>query len=389
MTAFYFFYILYGATQGLLVLQLANGLLEPKRMGRQYRIGQAAVILLIAALCPGNLTKNEIGFPSVLLPDILVSTVGTLILYRCGILNAVCLNIMGWTGITLTELFPRTFLTLLLRTIGKQDLNLLTVCLANSWYPILWSIAAILAGLAWNKSFSGKKQTLAEYQQILPPLTILAVVVLLCLRLLPEPLLIQWVIFLFCCLLLFIALLAGIWKHDTNIENRMLQMKMSLLEDKYQTLLENNSEHAILVHDIRNHLRTVSTMLEQKKPEEAAQYLFQLNGEIETGASVTWSNHEMLDLILNMKFREARKAQIAVDCHCDDMKALTLKPAQVCALFSNLLDNAIEANMKCPPGTKRWIVLKCTRREKMLVVSLSNPVTKPVSASAGDRKSVV
>ncbi|HBA47318.1 MAG TPA: hypothetical protein DCZ91_05875 [Lachnospiraceae bacterium] len=58
------------------------------------------------------------------------------------------------------------------------------------------------------------------------------------------------------------------------------------------------------------------------------------------------------------------------------MSGLALSSVEICALFSNLLDNAIEANRKCPAGMERRISLLCARREKMLMISLSNSMEK-------------
>jgi sensor histidine kinase regulating citrate/malate metabolism len=54
------------------------------------------------------------------------------------------------------------------------------------------------------------------------------------------------------------------------------------------------------------------------------------------------------------------------------MSEMVLQPIEICALFSNLLDNAIEANQKLPSGQERWINLSCIRKNKILVISLSN-----------------
>lgn len=46
---------------------------------------------------------------------------------------------------------------------------------------------------------------------------------------------------------------------------------------------------------------------------------------------------------------------------------------EICALFSNILDNAIEANQKISEGAARWIKLGIARKGQMLVIAASNP----------------
>ena len=83
-------------------------------------------------------------------------------------------------------------------------------------------------------------------------------------------------------------------------------------------------------------------------------------------------NHDLLNLILNQKFQEAEDAGISLQYEMADMSGLQLKPTEICALFSNLLDNAIEANQKIAGGMERWIKLVCTRKEQILIIYISN-----------------
>ncbi|MCI8692456.1 MAG: sensor histidine kinase [Lachnospiraceae bacterium] len=183
----------------------------------------------------------------------------------------------------------------------------------------------------------------------------------------------QWAVFLLCCILLYLVILISMVLEEVKIERERQEVKSYMLERQYQELLEIHREHGILVHDVKNHMRMIEAMIEHGRTEEAAAYISRILGELSRGRDVIWSNHESMNLILNMKFREARKAQIRVECHCDDMSGLALSLVKICALFSNLLDNAIEANKKCPADMERRIVLICARREKMLMISLSNP----------------
>lgn len=85
-------------------------------------------------------------------------------------------------------------------------------------------------------------------------------------------------------------------------------------------------------------------------------------------------NHELLNLILNRKFQEAESFGITVEYRFDDMCGLLLTQMEVCALFTNILDNAIEAIQALAEEKGRWIQLDCARKGRMLVISESNPM---------------
>lgn len=178
--------------------------------------------------------------------------------------------------------------------------------------------------------------------------------------------------FLLCCILLFLAGLAFLAKQEADFENHMLLLKATMLERQFQELLEPYRERMILIHDMKNHMRSIGEMIKQGKTENAEDYVSQITRELAGRKNAVWSNHNLMNIILNAKFEEAENAQIKVSCSCDDMSGLTLSSIEMCALFANLLDNAVEAARKCPPDREPRINLQCAKRERMLILSLSN-----------------
>lgn len=121
-------------------------------------------------------------------------------------------------------------------------------------------------------------------------------------------------------------------KHRIEETERAQQRKIEMLEGNYRMLLEIYREREIHVHDMKNHMRAIEAMLENAQVESAVTYIRQIVGDMNRGAKIAWTNHEMLDMVLNMKFQEARKEQIEVQCRCDDMSGLLLSSAEICAL---------------------------------------------------------
>lgn len=184
----------------------------------------------------------------------------------------------------------------------------------------------------------------------------------------------EWLICLLAvCTLLLAAGLYGM-NRKSKKENRMWQLKIDLLENNYQALLGIYEKKSVLVHDMKNHLLAMAKMLEDGQKEEILAYIAQMTGEIRKSGNVVCTNHKILDSILNRKIQEAREAQIEIQCAYDDMRNLKLTLSEICSLFANLLDNAIEATEKCPVGTERRIDVACRKHGKMLVVSVSNSV---------------
>lgn len=180
-------------------------------------------------------------------------------------------------------------------------------------------------------------------------------------------------------LLCSVVLLMLLWVKSIKYKRaegmkQIMQMKIEMLEKNFHILQAEYQERTAIVHDMKNHLRAIGGMVEKGHTKEAMAYISEITGKLWHGEAIVWSNHETVDLILNMKFQEAQNENIEVNCKCENMGDLTLSFVEICALFSNLLDNAIEANRRC--SMERKIGIVCVRREDMLIISVSNPVEK-------------
>ena len=162
--------------------------------------------------------------------------------------------------------------------------------------------------------------------------------------------------------------------HRAKKEKLAGRLKVEMLENNYQTLLKMYEKKSILVHDMKNHIRIISKMVKEGREEDALDYLAQIAGEMQQYSGAFYTNHRMLDSVLNMKYQEAEQYGIKVQCQYDDMRGMNLTLLEICALFTNLLDNAIEANLNCPVGAERKIEMTCRKHGKILVISVSNPI---------------
>ena len=124
----------------------------------------------------------------------------------------------------------------------------------------------------------------------------------------------HFVVFFICTALMFFLFRFSVRKKRMEEERRVYQLEVQMLEQGYEEVLKGYREKSILIHDVKNHLRTIHTMLDECPKEECQTYIMQITGEIHKEWNMAWTNCKVLDLILGMKFQEAEKAQIAVLC---------------------------------------------------------------------------
>lgn len=101
-------------------------------------------------------------------------------------------------------------------------------------------------------------------------------------------------------------------------------------------------------HDIKNNLICLSDMLSQNKTEEGKEYLKSLLGEVHRLSQKYVSGDEILDSIISSKVCVMEEANIGFSLDGVIAGGLNLESLDICSIFSNALDNAIEATTPLP-----------------------------------------
>ena len=126
-------------------------------------------------------------------------------------------------------------------------------------------------------------------------------------------------------------------------------------------------------HDVKNDLLCLKEMLETGKTEEACVYLKNLVEVTEALSEKYVTGDEIFDSILAAKGAVMEKE--GIDFQLDGVLAggLSWKPVDICCVFANALDNAIEACQQLPHAT-RHISIKIKTAPQFWFVRIENPV---------------
>ena len=159
----------------------------------------------------------------------------------------------------------------------------------------------------------------------------------------------------------------------------------------------NQEETRAFRHDIINNLSLTNMMLEEGKAEEASEHLKQLLGNVRSLSPSIITGDEMLDCIVAMKADKMKEK--GIDFTLDGVAdgGLKLKPMDVCSIFANALDNAIEASSKIHSvdgvvpesgdeaearegreAEDAWVKMDIKRTEKFFVIKISNAANQQV-----------
>ena len=181
-----------------------------------------------------------------------------------------------------------------------------------------------------------------------------------------------WIFFLGIILSIVVTVFYYVKEKEKN-NYRLLQMKCELLENQYKQILIERKEKDILLHDMKNHLLTISGLAEDGQTVTIQSYISEMYHRLERKGNYSATGQALLDLILDQKLTQVHKLGIVVKIETSDLSDLALSEMEICALFSNLLDNAIEANEKLDEQEDRWMKIVCKRQRRLLIVNIMNP----------------
>ena len=141
--------------------------------------------------------------------------------------------------------------------------------------------------------------------------------------------------------------------------------------DVYLENVENNYQRTReLWHDLKNHINLLNILLSEHKYEQMADYLKVFGEDVDLLTLPVKSGNIIVDALLEDKVARARKEGVELRLSLCDLTGLLLKPDEICGLFGNLLDNALEANRQVQEG--RFLEVDCREQTEVYYIKVKN-----------------
>lgn len=126
-------------------------------------------------------------------------------------------------------------------------------------------------------------------------------------------------------------------------ENNTLVMEEQLQHQKYCEMIEVMEQNQELIHDTKHHFLIVQEYLKNEEYENLQKYVKQISDEFQRTVPKVYTGIKILDFILEQKRVVAQKSGIRYEIDTMLLTGIPTTEQETCALFGNLLDNAIEA----------------------------------------------
>ena len=141
----------------------------------------------------------------------------------------------------------------------------------------------------------------------------------------------------------------------------------------YKMLTEQYRQSERLRHDMKNHIIALSALFQNKEWEKMGDYLKNMEGSgLEDGGDMT--GNKALDALLYQKRKRANEKNIKWECDVQMPKGYSINEFDLCVLFGNILDNALEAcgRMRC--GENCFINVQAKTVKKCFLIEVKNSV---------------
>ncbi len=124
-------------------------------------------------------------------------------------------------------------------------------------------------------------------------------------------------------------------------------------------------------HEMKNHLANIKGLVAREQYEEVEAYIGKMDETMQALSYRFSTGNAVTDVIINDKYRRAKKSQITFCVHFEYRESDTISAFDMGIVLNNLLDNAIEACEKLEQE-ERQISLTLRRKNHFLLVEVEN-----------------
>lgn len=162
--------------------------------------------------------------------------------------------------------------------------------------------------------------------------------------------------------------------------NRKLKDELEILGKQremqyryYENLERRYQSSRQMIHDIRNHLQAMESLVQDGQNDSAGSYVGDMYQMLNALGRVQYSDNQMLNIILNDKAENARATGITLDIDMGDICLKQMKDIDITTVFANLLDNAVEAADSA--ASDKYIKIRAGTFHDFAVIKIQNAMS--------------
>ena len=189
-----------------------------------------------------------------------------------------------------------------------------------------------------------------------------------------------------CCIVfanlyLFYSLKVEDDKNSMEFQIAMMKQQESMQFEHYERQREKYGRSIEVLHDVSKHLRSIEELYKAGMTDKAMEYTRQIGGILKPLVPEEYSDNPMLNILLADRKQAAESIGIRFVVRVESTGLGFIEPVDVTTLFGNLLENAMQAVIKC--SGERCIKVHIRNYNEMLSIRIENSVEKEVRIKNG------
>ena len=169
-----------------------------------------------------------------------------------------------------------------------------------------------------------------------------------------------------------------------SIKSEKEKVKLELVNEKldmqykyYLMVKESQEKMKQVYHDMNNHMENIRSL--KNSSEDVNEYINNIENEVKNNKNIYNTGNALLDIILYEKSKDCIKNNIDFNVGIDFSKCEFIDMIDISSIFSNLIDNAIEACNKIDDNNiEKYITIKGIFIKSYYVVRCENSKTNKV-----------
>ncbi|MEF9955187.1 MAG: GHKL domain-containing protein [Clostridium sp.] len=154
-------------------------------------------------------------------------------------------------------------------------------------------------------------------------------------------------------------------------KSNLITAQLKMQEEQYKKVLITMEKTARLRHDWRHHLLSINGFAKEANIEELQTYLNDLMPEYSSESETPVCANAVVNIILQHNMSNAKTMGITMNIKADISQTISISDTDLCVVFGNLVENAMEACAKQTDDHKQ-IEIKAETLEKQLVLLIKN-----------------
>ena len=170
--------------------------------------------------------------------------------------------------------------------------------------------------------------------------------------------------------------IAVYWGFQINISELLTQKELYAMRhvlssqyEQFRNYQESEEMLHMMQHDLKHQIEGLRGETNEQKREA---WLDKIENELDKWWLPQRTGNAVFDTILSAKLRKARQLDVRVTCVADGALLNRLHVADICTIFGNALDNALESVVMIPDPQKRLIHVSVSAQKNFIFINIAN-----------------